>query len=110
MKKPSVLMIGPYPEWEMPVLQAVYELHKLWLVDDKDAYINRHAEDIRAIATRGDLGASADLIGSLPNLEWIACFGVGTDAFLGTVFFLATSLVAGDFLIGVATLALPLAF
>jgi lactate dehydrogenase-like 2-hydroxyacid dehydrogenase len=80
MKKPGVLMIGSYPEWEMPVLEAAYEVHKLWLVDDKQAYINRHAEDIRAIATRGDLGASAELLASLPNLEMIACFGVGTDA------------------------------
>lgn len=80
MKKPSVLMIGPYPEWEMPVLEAAYEVHKLWLVDNKDAYINRHSDEIRAIATRGDLGASADLIAALPNLEMIACFGVGTDA------------------------------
>ncbi len=80
MKKPSVLMIGPYPEWEMPILQASYDVHKLWEVVDKDAYINRHAEGIRAIATRGDLGASSDLIAALPHLEMIACFGVGTDA------------------------------
>jgi lactate dehydrogenase-like 2-hydroxyacid dehydrogenase len=80
MTKPSVLMIGPYPEWEMPVLDAAYDIHKLWLVDDKEAYINRHSDIIRAIATRGDLGASAELIGALPNLEMIACFGVGTDA------------------------------
>ena len=80
MKKPDVLMIGPYPDWEMPALEAAYAVHKLWLVDDKDAYINRHAEDIRAIATRGDLGASAELIEALPNLEMIGCFGVGTDA------------------------------
>jgi lactate dehydrogenase-like 2-hydroxyacid dehydrogenase len=80
MKKPGVLMIGPYPDWEMPVLESAYEVHKLWLVDDKEAYINRHAEDFRAIATRGDLGASAELLASLPNLEMIACFGVGTDA------------------------------
>ncbi len=80
MKKPGVLMIGPYPEWDMPVLEAAYELHKLWLVADQESYINRHAEDIRAVATRGDLGASADLIVALPKLEIIACFGVGTDA------------------------------
>lgn len=73
-------MIGPYPEWEMPILQASYDVHKLWEVVDKDAYINRHAEGIRAIATRGDLGASSDLIAALPHLEMIACFGVGTDA------------------------------
>lgn len=80
MKKPGVLMIGPYPDWEMPVLEAAYEVHRLWLVDDKNGYINRHAKDIRAIATRGDLGASADLMAALPQLEMIACFGVGTDA------------------------------
>ena len=80
MKKPGVLMIGPYPEWEMPVWEAAYELHKLWLVDNKDGYINRHAEDIRALATRGDLGASTELIAALPRLEMIACLGVGTDA------------------------------
>jgi lactate dehydrogenase-like 2-hydroxyacid dehydrogenase len=80
MKKPGVLMIGPYPEWEMPVLETAYEIHKPWQVDDKDAYINRHGVGIRAVATRGDLGASADLIASLPDLEMIACFGVGTDA------------------------------
>jgi lactate dehydrogenase-like 2-hydroxyacid dehydrogenase len=80
MKKPSVLMIGPYPEWEMPLLEAVYEVHKLWLADNKAAFISTHAKDIRAIATRGDLGAGADVIAALPHLEMIACFGVGTDA------------------------------
>lgn len=80
MKKPGVLMIGPYPDWEMPLLEAAYDVHKLWQVEDKDGYINRHAEGLRAIATRGDLGASANLISALPNLELIACFGVGTDA------------------------------
>ncbi len=79
MKKHGVLMIGPYPDWEMPILEAAYDIHKLWQIDDKDSYINRHAEDIRAIATRGDLGASANLINALPQLELIACFGVGTD-------------------------------
>jgi lactate dehydrogenase-like 2-hydroxyacid dehydrogenase len=80
MKKPGVLMIGPYPEWEMPILEANYEIHKLWEVADRDAYINQLSNEIRAIATRGDLGASTDLIASLPKLEMIACFGVGTDA------------------------------
>ena len=34
----------------------------------------------RAIATRGELGANGDLIGKLPKLEIISCYGVGTDA------------------------------
>ena len=35
---------------------------------------------MRAIATRGELGASAELMRALPNLEIVACYGVGTDA------------------------------
>jgi D-3-phosphoglycerate dehydrogenase len=35
---------------------------------------------VRAIATRGDLGASAGLMTALPKLEIVACYGVGTDA------------------------------
>jgi lactate dehydrogenase-like 2-hydroxyacid dehydrogenase len=53
---------------------------RLWEVADKNAFIKQHANSIRAIATRGDLGASAELIKALPNLEMIGCFGVGTDA------------------------------
>ena len=34
---------------------------------------------MRALATRGELGASAELIAALPKLELIACYGVGTD-------------------------------
>jgi lactate dehydrogenase-like 2-hydroxyacid dehydrogenase len=79
MKKPSVLMIGPYPDWEMPLLEASYNLLRLWEAADQKAFIAQHAADIRAIATRGDLGASAELIAALPKLEMIGCLGVGTD-------------------------------
>jgi D-3-phosphoglycerate dehydrogenase len=79
MKKPSVLMIGPYPEWEMPLLEAAYNVLRLWEAVDQKAFIAQHATDIRAIATRGDLGVSTELIAALPKLEMIGCLGVGTD-------------------------------
>ncbi|SEK16890.1 MULTISPECIES: 2-hydroxyacid dehydrogenase [unclassified Variovorax] len=77
---PHVLMAGAYPEWDMAPLQAAYTLHRLWEAPDRAAFVAEHAADIRAIATRGELGASAELIAALPRLELIACYGVGTDA------------------------------
>lgn len=80
MEKPTLLMLGSYPDWEMPLLEAQYQVLKLWEQDDKPAFIAKHAAQIRAIATRGDFGASTELIKALPKLEIISFFGVGLDA------------------------------
>jgi len=80
MEKPTLLMIGAYPDWELPLLEAQYNVLKLWEQADKLAFITKHAGQIRAIATRGDLGAPNDLINALPKLEIISFFGVGLDA------------------------------
>jgi len=72
-------MPGAYPEWDMAPMQAAYTLHRLWEAPDRQAFIAEHAPHIRAVATRGELGANAELIASLPKLELIACYGVGTD-------------------------------
>ena len=61
-------------------MEASYDVLRLWEAADKQSFIAGHAGSIRAIATRGDLGATAELIAALPNLEMIGCFGVGTDA------------------------------
>jgi lactate dehydrogenase-like 2-hydroxyacid dehydrogenase len=76
---PDVLMIGPYPDGDMQAMAAAWRIHKLWEAPDRTAYLKEHGAAIRALATRGDLGADAALIGALPNLEIIGCFGVGTD-------------------------------
>lgn len=77
---PHVLMCGPYPAWDMEPLEQAYQLHKLWLAADRDALIDACAPQVHAIATRGELGANAELIARLPKLEIISCYGVGTDA------------------------------
>lgn len=77
---PDVLMTGAYPDWDMRPLEEGYRLHRLWEAADRDSFIAERAETIRAIATRGELGASGQLISALPRLEIIACYGVGTDA------------------------------
>jgi D-3-phosphoglycerate dehydrogenase len=80
MAKPVVLMIGPYPEWDMAPMEEAYDVRKLWLASDKEAFLAATTPDVRAIATRGELGASAALIDRCPRLEIIACYGVGFDA------------------------------
>jgi lactate dehydrogenase-like 2-hydroxyacid dehydrogenase len=79
LSKPEILMIGPYPDWDMEPVETTYHVHKLWQSGDRDSLIARHATDIRAIATRGELGAKAELMRRLPNLEIVSCYGVGTD-------------------------------
>ena len=80
MTRPDVLMIGPYPQWDMEPLGQQYCVHKLWTAADKSAFVASQSNKIRAIATRGELGANAELIRQLPKLEIISCYGVGTDA------------------------------
>lgn len=76
----SVLMVGAYPEWDLAALDARYQLHRLWLADDRAAFLAEHGPGVRAIATRGELGASAELMAALPALEIVSCYGVGVDA------------------------------
>ncbi|CDZ54314.1 2-hydroxyacid dehydrogenase [Neorhizobium galegae] len=80
MAKPDILLVGPYPEWDLVELEAQYNVRKLYEAGDRDAFVQDHADDIRAIATRGELGASAELIARLPKLEIVSVYGVGYDA------------------------------
>ncbi len=80
MSKPEVLMIGPYPSWDMEDLESRYTIYRLWEVEDRDTFLAQRGDGIRAVATRGELGASAALLKKLPKLEIVSCYGVGTDA------------------------------
>ncbi len=80
MAKPDILLVGPYPEWDLVELEAQYNVLKLYEAEDRDAFVRDHAQGIRAIATRGELGASAELIARLPKLEVVSVYGVGYDA------------------------------
>lgn len=80
MSLPQVLQIGPYPEWDQERLDAHFVMHKYFEAADKEALLAARRDDIRAIATRGELGASRALIEALPKLEIISVYGVGYDA------------------------------
>lgn len=76
MTKNTVLMTGAYPDWDMEALEKQYDIIRLWENAELDP---GRLSGVRAMLTRGDLGAGKALIDRLPALAFIGCFGVGTD-------------------------------
>jgi lactate dehydrogenase-like 2-hydroxyacid dehydrogenase len=80
MSKPQILQIGPYPAWDQDPLDAAFTMHRYFEASDKAAFLAAVGPDVRAIATRGELGANAAMIAACPQLEIISVYGVGYDA------------------------------
>jgi lactate dehydrogenase-like 2-hydroxyacid dehydrogenase len=80
LTRPDILQIGAYPAWDMEALESRFVLHRYFEAENKAAFLAERGDKIRAIATRGELGASAELIAALPRLEIISVYGVGYDA------------------------------
>lgn len=80
MSKPVILQAGPYPDWDQIPLDDAFDVKRLFDAADVAAVIAEFGPVARAIATRGELGADADLINACPNLEIISVYGVGYDA------------------------------
>jgi lactate dehydrogenase-like 2-hydroxyacid dehydrogenase len=79
MAKPHVLQIGSYPDWDQAPLDEAFQMHRYFEAKDKLALLASVGPHVRAIATRGDLGASRELIAACPKLEMISVYGIGTD-------------------------------
>ncbi len=80
MSKPHVLQMGALPDWDEAPLRAAYQLHRYFEVSDKASFLAEVGPHVLAIATRGDLGANADVIAACPSLEIVSVYGVGYDA------------------------------
>lgn len=80
MSKPHLLQVGPYPEWDQIPLEEAFTVHRYFEAADKAAFLAEVGPQIRGIATRGELGANAEMIAACPNLEVISVYGVGYDA------------------------------
>lgn len=80
MDRPEILQIGPYPEWDQVPLEEAYVVHRLFESADRATALAAVGGRVRAIATRGELGADAGLIAACPRLEIVSVYGVGTDA------------------------------
>ncbi|MDO9708280.1 2-hydroxyacid dehydrogenase [Paracraurococcus lichenis] len=80
MDKPELLVMGVLPDWDLAPMAERYTLRLLYEAPDPEAFLAAHAADIRAIVTKGEIGASAALMERLPKLGLVACYGVGIDA------------------------------
>ncbi|WP_299863703.1 2-hydroxyacid dehydrogenase [uncultured Hoeflea sp.] len=80
MSKPIILQVGPYPEWDQVPLDEGFDVKRLFEAADCDGFLADVGADIRAIATRGELGANRAMIEACPKLELISVYGVGYDA------------------------------
>lgn len=80
MNKPVVLQMGAYPEWDEGPLNMAYDMRRYFDAGDKAAFLAACGPEVRAIATRGELGASRAVIEACPRLEVISVYGVGYDA------------------------------
>jgi lactate dehydrogenase-like 2-hydroxyacid dehydrogenase len=80
MAKPQILQTGTLPEWDQTPLEAAVQVHRLFDAPERSAFLATVGPNVRAIVTRGDLGADAELIAACPALELIVVFGVGYDA------------------------------
>ncbi len=79
MSRVDVLMVAPLPKPIVEPLEAEFTVHRLWQAVDRNRFLGEVADTVRGIATSGMDGADAALIGALPKLEIISCFGVGVD-------------------------------
>lgn len=80
MSKPIILQVGPYPEWDQAPLDQGFDVKRLFEATDRDGFLDEVGVDVRAIATRGELGANRAMIAACPNVELICVYGVGYDA------------------------------
>lgn len=78
--KVEILQVGAYPDWDQEPLDEAFIMHRYFDAEDKPKFVEQVASNIRGIATRGELGATREMIESLPKLEVISVYGVGFDA------------------------------
>lgn len=76
MSLPVLLRCPLMPEIQ-DKLEADYHVHRFF--DMTDPKLDGVASDIKAVVTGGHLGAPADVMERLPNLEMVAINGVGFD-------------------------------
>lgn len=61
-------------------LAALYQVHRLYEVDDAAAWVRAHGGGISAVITGGHTGIPRAMLEQLPALKVVAVNGVGTDA------------------------------
>lgn len=80
MSKPVILQVGPYPEWDQEPLDAAFDVRRLFEANDRERFLAENGPEVCGIATRGELGADAEMIAACPDCRVISVYGVGYDA------------------------------
>ncbi|MGH1473200.1 2-hydroxyacid dehydrogenase [Yersinia proxima] len=78
--KQVVLIIAPVMDYLTEKLEQNFTVHKLFDVTDTAEFFAQQGENIKGIVTRGDIGVTNEVLASLPEVQIISIFGVGTDA------------------------------
>ena len=79
VSKPCVLLIEPIPAWIVDRAREEFDLIVLQHETERSDEFNNRFEDIRGIAMPGFAKVDAIFMELMPNLEIVACFGVGYD-------------------------------
>ena len=77
--KPEIVIVGPmYPPTQAR-LEAEFTAHRLWEAADRTGFLRGLAERVRGVAVYALHGCPSEIIEALPQLEIIACMGIGVD-------------------------------
>lgn len=77
--KPEILLIGNVMPHMMDKYNERFLVHKLADIDDMDRFLSETGDKIVGVSTNGHAGIDPELMGALPKLKVISCFGVGYD-------------------------------
>ncbi len=74
------LVIGGITDEMRTRLDAKFTLHDLNGIENFDSWAAEHGAGIEAVCTNGHDGVKPEIMGALPALKVISCYGVGYDA------------------------------
>jgi lactate dehydrogenase-like 2-hydroxyacid dehydrogenase len=77
--KPNLLIVGNPTPRMMTQLTDRFVIHRLFEIDDPQAFLKANGDSIEGVATNGHDGVKPELMAALPNLKVVSCFGVGYD-------------------------------
>ena len=78
--KPEIIITAKGHAGTMATLQSEFTAHNLFEAAEKNSFFEKHAPQVRGLATFGPMAVDGKLMDALPKLEIISNFGVGVDA------------------------------
>ncbi len=75
----DLVLTGPMLASAVEAIEKKFKVHRLWLADDKSAFFAQH-KNTRYMANSGHSPITGEVMDSMPALEIISSFGVGTDS------------------------------